>query len=144
VIDFHTRIVIERPIEEVFAYVADPGNLPSWNSAVRAVQPTSPVSGRVGSTYSMDRQLPIGRVTNRLEIVLREHPREFAIRTTNGPTPFLYRYRFAAERDRTILELDGRVELPAAAGLIPQLGRRALRHGVQDNLTTLKRILEDG
>lgn len=143
-IDFHTRIVIERPIEEVFAYVAEPGNLPSWNSAVRAVEPTSPIPGCVGSTYSMDRQLPTGRATNRLEIVLRERPREFAIRATDGPTPFLYRYRFAAERDGTALELDGRVELPAAAGLISQLGRRALQHGVEDNLTTLKRILEDG
>jgi uncharacterized protein YndB with AHSA1/START domain len=142
-IGFQTNIVIERPIEDVFAYVSDPGNFPSWNSAVQIVQPTSPIPGRVGSTYSMERQLPTGRATNQLEIVLRECPREFAIRATNGPTPFLYRYRFAAESGKTVLQLDGQVELSAVAGLVPQLAGRALKHGVEDNLTTLKLILED-
>lgn len=144
-IGFQTSIVIERPIEGVFAYVSDPSNFPSWNSAVEIVRPTSPGPRGVGSTYSMERQLPTGRATNQLEIVVRECPREFAIRTTNGPTPFLYRYRFAGEVEnrRTVIELDGQVGLAAAAGLIPQLVRRAVRRGVEDNLTTLKLILED-
>ena len=141
-IGFQTSIRIKRPIEEVFAYVSVPGNFPSWNSAVQAVQPTSRVPGRVGSTYSMERQLPSGHTTNQLEMVLRESPREFAIRTTNGPTPFVYHYRFAAEGETTVLQLDGQVELPAVAVLIPQLARRAVTHGVEDNLSTLKLILE--
>jgi uncharacterized protein YndB with AHSA1/START domain len=33
---FETSVFIRRPIEEVFAYVSDPLNLPHWNSAVRA------------------------------------------------------------------------------------------------------------
>ena len=135
--------MIERPIEEVFAYVSDPGNFPDWNSAVQVVRPTSPGPSHVGSTYSMDRQLPTGRATNHLEIVVSQWPREFAIRTTDGPTPFLYRYRFVGKVDRTVVQFDGQVELPVFAGLIPQLARRAVKRGVEDNLTTLKLILED-
>ncbi len=142
---FRTSIAIERPIEEVFAYVSDPSNFPSWNSAVQVVRPTSPGPRCVGSTYSMERQLPTGRATNRLEIVVRDCPHEFAIRTTGGPTPFLYRYRFDREVDdgRTVIELDGQVGLAPVAGLIPQLVRRAVTRGVDDNLSTLKLILED-
>jgi uncharacterized protein YndB with AHSA1/START domain len=143
VIDFQTSIVIERPIETVFGYVSDPCSLPRWNSAVQVVRATTPGASRVGSTYSMERQLPSGRATNQLEIVVHDCPREFAIRTTDGPTPFLYRYRFAGQVDRTVVQLDGHVELPAPPGLLPQLARRAVKRGVEDNLTTLKLILEN-
>ena len=40
-ITFQTSIGIERPIEDVFAYVSDPRNFPAWNSAVRDVRATS-------------------------------------------------------------------------------------------------------
>ena len=142
-ITFQTSIDIERPIEEVFAYVSDPGNLPSWNSAVRDVRPTRGAKG-IGSTYEMRRQLPTGSVTNQLEIVAREQPLEFAIRTTAGPTPFLYRYRFAAMNDKTTLQLDAQVELDGIAKVMPQLARTAVKRGVDDNLATLKLLLEKG
>ena len=142
-INFQTSIVIEHPLEGVFAYVADPRNFSFWNSAVQVVRPTTPGRARVGSSYSMERRLPTGRATNQLEVVVRDSPHEFAIRTISGPTPFLYRYRFAGEVDKTVIQFDGRVELPAPAGLIPQLVRRAVKQGVEDNLATLKLILED-
>jgi hypothetical protein len=44
------------------------------------------------STYSMERELPSGRVRNELVIVAWERPSAFAIRTTSGPTPFVYRF----------------------------------------------------
>lgn len=95
-ITFETDTRIERPIEEVFAYVSDPLNFPRWNSAVQAVRKTSSGKNGVASTYSME--LPTGLAVNELEIVARGQPREFAIRTTLGPTPFHYRYRRVALR----------------------------------------------
>ena len=142
-IAFETSIGVERPLEEVFAYVSDPGNFPSWNSAVRDVRPTSAGSNGPGSTYTMKRQLPTGVATNQLEIVAREQPYEFAIRTTAGPTPFLYRYRFGVENGETIVRLDAQVELGGIAAVIPQLARAAVKRGVDDNLATLKLILEE-
>lgn len=140
---FHTSIEIERPLGEVFAYVSDPGNFPSWNSAVQDVRPTSAAANSPGSTYAMTRQLPTGAATNQLEIVSSEQPHEFAIRTTTGPTPFLYRYRFALENGKTIVQLDAQVELDGVASFMPQLARLAVKRGVDDNLAALKQILED-
>jgi len=95
VITFETSIRVERPIEEVFTFVADPLLFPRWNSAVQTVHATSGESGGRGSTYSIWRGLPTGQVENELEVLSRDHPTEFAIRTNSGPAPFLYRYRFA-------------------------------------------------
>ena len=140
---FQTSIGIERPAEEVFAYVCDPRNLPAWNSAVQAVRPTSPVPAGVGSTFSMKRELPTGPAINQLEVIANKPPREFTIRTTAGPTPFLYRYQFATQNGETVVQLDAQVELDGVATRLPQLARRAVKKGVDDNLATLKAILEE-
>jgi hypothetical protein len=41
VITFDASVRIERPLEDVYAYVAEPGNFPHWNSAFEAVRKTS-------------------------------------------------------------------------------------------------------
>ena len=139
---FQTSIGIKRPAEEVFAYVGDLRNLPAWNSAVQAVRPTSPATSGVGSTFSMKRELPSGPARNELAVITSTPPREFTIRTTAGPTPFLYRYLFAAQNGETVVQLDAQVELDGVATRLPQLARRAVKKGVDDNLATLKMILE--
>jgi hypothetical protein len=113
-IAFQTSVRVKRPIEEVFAFVSDPVLFPRWNSAVQTVHRTSEETGTVRSTYSMQRQLPTGQVENELEVLAREHPTGFAIRTTSGPTPF--RCRLAGDGVDTVIQLDAR--------------RRAVRRGV--------------
>ncbi len=130
-INLKTTVRIARPIDVVFAYVSDPRRFPVWNSAVREVRETSE-PGRVGSTYVMERDLPTGPARNDLEIVTLEPPAEFALRTTSGPTPFLYRYRFTEDGDGTRLELDAEIRLPRIAAL-------GLKRGIEANLATLVR-----
>jgi uncharacterized protein YndB with AHSA1/START domain len=141
-ITFETDVRIECPIDVVFSYMSDPRYFPRWNSAVRAVRRTSAGENGAGATYSMERQLPTGRAMNTLEIVAHEPSREFAIRTTSGPTPFVYRYGFSVEEGETVVRLHAEVELQGVVGLVPQLARRAVRSGVDDNLATLKSVLE--
>ena len=141
-ITFETSTRINRPIEEVFAYVSEPRNFPRWNSAVQAVRKTSAGDTGVAASYLMERALPTGRALNELEVVTREWPREFAIRTTAGPTPFRYHYGFSAENDETVVHLNAEVDLTGPAALLPQLARRAVKNGVDDNFATLKLILE--
>src|SRR5258708_4744860 len=120
-IAFQTSVHVARPIEEVFAFVSDPTRFPSWNSAVTSVTAGSPQAAEVGSTYAMRRELPGGRADNGLVIIELAAPTAFGIRTTDGPTPFTYRYRFVANEATTVVELDAEVELPGLAGLIAPL-----------------------
>jgi uncharacterized protein YndB with AHSA1/START domain len=132
-INLNITVRIARPIEETFAYVSDLRRFPAWNSAVRVVRATSE-PGRVGSTYEMERDLPTGPARNALEIVALDPPAEFAIRTTSGPTPFLYRYRFTAEGAETLLELEAQMDMPRLLAV-------GLRRGIEANLATLVREL---
>jgi uncharacterized protein YndB with AHSA1/START domain len=142
-VEFETEVRIERPVETVFAYVSDPTNFPSWNSAVQSVWATSG-QGEPGSTYMMERELPGGRVENALEVVDMTSPSEFVIRTTSGPTPFHYRYRFDADGEATRVHLAATVELSGIAGALGPLASRAVKRGVDSNFADLKRILEAG
>jgi carbon monoxide dehydrogenase subunit G len=139
---FKTSVRISRPIEDVFAFVSEPLNFPSWNSAVRAVRKTSEGESAEGSTYAMDRELPSGPAHNDLEVFAREHPIEFGICTTAGPTPFRYRYAFSGTDGQTVVQLDAVVELDGPAALLGPLVARAVKRGVDDNFAELKRILE--
>jgi hypothetical protein len=63
------------------------------------------------------------------------------MQTTYGPTPFTYRYRFTDAEGATIVTLSGDVELGGVFALLPA---RAFLHGIDANLTTLRRLLERG
>jgi carbon monoxide dehydrogenase subunit G len=132
---FTTTIQIRRPVADVFARVADPRGFPDWNSAVESVQAS-------GQRYVMHRRLPTGPATNELEIVERQPPTAFAIRTTSGPTPFVYRYRFEPVDGGTLVTLVGEVELSGLAALAGPVAMHAVKRGVDANLATLRSILE--
>jgi carbon monoxide dehydrogenase subunit G len=133
---FKTDVRIARPVEQVFAFVSDPLEFPRWNSAVRAVERTSE------RTFLMRRELPAGPAENVLEVFEHDPPARFGVRTTSGPTPFVYRYAFTPDGDGTLLELDAAAELGGAARLLGPLAAQAVKRGVDANFATLKRTLE--
>jgi Polyketide cyclase / dehydrase and lipid transport len=122
--------------------VSNPRNFPHWNSAARAARQTSPGTDDVGATYSIVRELPGGQAENDLEVRTSRRPTEFDIRTTSGPTPFVYRYGFTDEGRTTLVELAAEAELGRLAGALGPLASRAVKRGVDSNLADLKRILE--
>jgi Polyketide cyclase / dehydrase and lipid transport len=129
------RIRIQRDIDEVFTYVANPENFPEWNSAVTDVRPLTL------STYVMTRDLPTGGATNELEVVARDRPARFSIGTTSGPTPFHYEYTFSSDEDATSVELHALADLGPVGNLLGPLARHGLAKGIQDNLVALRHIL---
>jgi hypothetical protein len=90
----------------------------------------------------MERELPGGPAENELEILDRDRPTEFAVRTTSGPTPFAYRYRFDSDDPATVVHLAAEVELSEIAGVLGPLGARVVKRGVDANFATLRQILE--
>ena len=139
---FETAVHVARPVDAVFAYVADPRHFPEWNSAVERVDAAPGPGSGVGARYVMHRRLPGGQAVNELEITAWEAPHAFAIRTTSGPTPFAYRYAFAPVDGGTDVRLDAEVALSGAAALAPPLAAHLVKRGVDANFAQLRRVLE--
>jgi Polyketide cyclase / dehydrase and lipid transport len=51
---FQNTVTIRRAIEDVFAFLADFENVPSWNYAIVETKKTSPGPVGVGTTYHTD------------------------------------------------------------------------------------------
>ena len=132
-----TSIRIAKPAADVFALISDPLRFPLWNSAVTAVDGD-------GGRYVMQRSLPTGAAANGLEVIERQAPTRFAIRTTSGPTPFVYRYSLTGDAGGTVVALDASVELDGPFAVLGPVGGRLVKRGIDANLAALRDALESG
>ena len=55
---FQNTVTIARSANEVFAFLADFGNIPAWNYAIARTVQTSPGQPGVGATYRQTRTTP--------------------------------------------------------------------------------------
>ena len=55
---FQNTVTIARPADEVFAFLADFGNIPAWNYAIASTVQTSPGQAGAGATYRQTRTIP--------------------------------------------------------------------------------------
>jgi hypothetical protein len=90
----------------------------------------------------MDRELPSGHAVNLLEVVQATPPEEVVIRASEGPTPFTYRYSLHESNGGTDLTVAAEVELEGLGAFLGPLTGRAVKHGVDENLGSLKMLLE--
>ncbi len=55
---FSNSVAIDRPVDEVFAFLSDFENVPKWNHAIAETRKSSPGPVAVGATYVQRRQIP--------------------------------------------------------------------------------------
>ena len=139
---FENSLTIERPVEEVFSFLADFENVPRWNYAIVATRKTSPGPVGVGTTYSQTRSVP-RRSQEGFEVTVFEPVHRLAIRGRIGPFEATMRYLLQPGDGGT--QLTNQVELEPASGplrLVAPVAVPRVRTAVAANLETLKRILE--
>ena len=82
---------IDRPADEVFAFVSDASNNPRWQRGMRSCEWTSPPPIGVGSTYRQEAKFLGRTVVTEFEVVDHEPGRSITIRSTSGPFPITVR-----------------------------------------------------
>ncbi len=80
--------VINRPVEEVFAFVSNFENEPKWRSGGSEVKKTSAGPIGVGTTYRTVIRLLGRRLEGEFEITEYEPNRGCATKSKSGPFPF--------------------------------------------------------
>lgn len=82
-----TTITINRPVEDVFAYVTDLRNNIQWMTGVIAAAMTSPGPVKVGATYKFDIKTMGMTMETTGEVTAYEPPTQYAWKATSGPFP---------------------------------------------------------
>jgi uncharacterized protein YndB with AHSA1/START domain len=144
--EFTTTITIDQPADTIFAFLADPANLPLWLEAVEHVtlQDTPP---RPGTRFQMVRVLPGGRVINEVELVDFDPNHRVTFESRTGPTPFRYQYDLHPTGHGIQIALQARISaegLPGPIAHLDSVATHLFKHGMQRNLQTLKHLLTTG
>ena len=139
---FHNTLTIARPPDEVFAFLADFGNIPAWNDAITRTVQTSPGPAGVGATYRQTRTIP-RRSEEAFEVTDFAPPSRLAIKGQAGPFDATSSYLLQPAAGGTRLTND--VELEPSSALLRPFGPLVIprvKAAVARNLGTLKQLLE--
>ena len=139
-IEFTNQVTIDRPIDEVFGFVADLENVPKWNYYVLDVSKTSGGPLGVGATFHQVRKTD----EQDFRVVAYQPDRQVTIQTIPPSTPeFEMRFTFEPAGDGTRVTDEWKLDTGRNA-LIERLGARRIQAAALENLGKLKELLETG
>jgi uncharacterized protein YndB with AHSA1/START domain len=136
-------VLINRPPDEVFAYVTTVANFPKWAGAlVTEARQTSPGPLHTGSTFMQANRFLIRRFKTRFEVAHYEPPRHYQYRSTAGPVKFAGNYTFEAVGNGTRFTSIDNSDLGGLLRLLEPLLQPIAQRQIETNLGNVKRLLE--
>jgi uncharacterized protein YndB with AHSA1/START domain len=139
---FQITVTIRRPVQDVFAFLADFENIPKWNDAIVETEKTSPGPVGVGTTYRQLRSIPTSS-EEAFQVTAFEPTRHLEIHGEIGPFTATINYLLGPSDDGT--RVTNTVVLqPASGGLrhLAPLAASRVKKAVAANLDALKQLLE--
>jgi uncharacterized protein YndB with AHSA1/START domain len=136
-------VQINRPLNEVYEYVANPENLPEWSGIVQEVHKEAQGELREGARYTTVAKFLGRRFETPMQVTSHEPPRRHSDRSTGGP--FEQEYTFVLEetagggtRLTEVAEGEPGGFFRLVGPLLEMAGRRQFR----TDLANLKDLLE--
>jgi len=135
-------IVINRPVEEVFAVMSNHENNPKWNPATLEAKKTSAGPIGVGTIVRSVTRIAGQRLEGESEFIEYEPNRKYATRVNSGPFPMKLQETFESVEGGT--RVDARIEVEPegffklAEPLLAKIAKRQLEAA----LASLKDLME--
>jgi len=134
-------ILIDRPIEAVFAFFTDPANDPKWRPHVKEMAARGPVA--VGTTIHQVAAGPGGRgIPADIEVTAYEPPTRYAFKVTSGPARPVGEYRFTTSGNATKVTFMLRAQLSGLKKVVMSKPVQDSMTGEMAALDTAKALIE--
>jgi len=141
VASFENTLMIRRSIEDVFGFLSDFENVPTWNYAISETHKVSQGPVGVGAIYQQVRSVP-SRSEERFEVSAYNPPRHLEIQGQLGPFPSRLSYALDAVPEGTRVTNSVELELRGPGRLLGRVAVPRIRDAVAANLRKLKELLE--
>lgn len=136
-----SSIIIKRPIEEVFAFVADPRNDLKWRSDVVESNVTS-VSLNVGATFEFASEFMGRKIETKGEMTAYDPPKRFAWKSIKSPIPVSAVTTFEAVADGTLIVDTADFEPGGFFKIAEPLLIKQAQSAAEKDMKRLKELLE--
>lgn len=134
-------ITVNRPLEEVFSYVADPQNIPHYQKDVVAIEaPDKPA--KVGARYTETRKFMGRDMQTTVELIAFEPNKGFSLKAIDGPVPFEADVTFERAGDGTKVTTKIKAEPGGFFKLAEGMVAKQLKQSLQEDDARLKSVLE--
>jgi hypothetical protein len=139
---FEQSVVINRPSEQVFDFLANPLNDPLWSSASVEMRKTSGGPVGVGATFTQVGRFLGRRLEFALEVNAYEPNRKFGMKVTAGPIKFAGIRVLETVPDGTRVTFKGGGQSSGFFRIADPLLARAAARQLTADLGALKTVLE--
>jgi hypothetical protein len=141
-VDVVTEARIDRPVEVVATYAADPDHAPDWYDNIDSVEWRTPPPLRVGTVVAFVARFLGRRLAYEYEVVEHERCVRLVMRTSTGPFPMETTYTWEPRGAATHMTLRNRGTPTGFSALGAVVMAPAMRRANRKDLATLKAILE--
>jgi uncharacterized protein YndB with AHSA1/START domain len=143
VIDRSDSVTIDRPVEEVFAYVTDTSNDPEWHTDVLEARKTSEGPVAIGTTWHQRFKPAMGVSEGDSEVIAFEPNRMEVLRSELGPMQPTLTYRFEPTDGGTRFTRRVQIRVSGWARLMEPMMRLLVPKRNAGFVANLKRVLEE-
>ncbi|MBI4200360.1 MAG: SRPBCC family protein [Chloroflexi bacterium] len=143
-IQFEHSIDINRPVHEVFEFLADPRNFPKWQTGVVQSTITSPGPTGLGTTFDEVVKIMGWKVRTTCEITQYEPDRKMCFRATSRPIAYAGQFSFEGSGKGTRLNVFGAGQLRGLWRLAEPLFGPEIKKESAAEMAKIKEIVESG
>lgn len=141
-IDVEYEITVQRPIEEVFAYVSDPTTYQKWQPELIEYRQTSAGPFGVGATGINARTEMGRRMDTTWEVTTFVPNQQFVVRSTSGPVAYEITNTFAATGTGTRVQVRLHGDTKGFFKLAEPLIQSGIRKSFAQDYERLKGLLD--
>lgn len=139
-------VIIERPVEEVYAYISDVSNASEWmpwadeTAVINGPEPSGIAEGQRRLIKQRDFGIQSETVLEATDI---DPGRSYTFESVEGPVDFRGEYCFEPVEEGTQLTRTYQVELPGLTRIMEPVMARQMKRQWESDLERVKDILED-
>ena len=137
-------VLIDRPIDEVFSFLADARNRPHWDESVDKEELTSPEPIGVGSTIRTTFRSMGREYQYTWEIVEHVPPRRMRVESTSRPFPTTLAFEIGEREGGTAVDASVTGRPDGLLRLLQPIVARTTQQNLDRAYARLKRLLGTG
>jgi carbon monoxide dehydrogenase subunit G len=142
-IEINGEIVVERPVEAVFAFVSDPTNTPRYQPDIVSSRVETPGPVRQGTRFKETMKMGPWKLDSSCEVVEHERPRLVTFAGTGRTLHYRCQFKFEPVPQGTRIRIAGTAQLRGWWRLMEPMMRAGMRKAVPQQLARMRACVQD-